>query len=98
MPPLMVPKRMKAESKEDTGMTTCPCGFTLQPHQKFCPNCGAKVTHDEAPTLYPQYQTPPAASDPTTYTQYAPSAASGNITRSEERRVGKECRSRWSPY
>ena len=22
----------------------------------------------------------------------------GNITRSEERRVGKECRSRWSPY
>ena len=22
----------------------------------------------------------------------------GNTTRSEERRVGKECRSRWSPY
>ena len=22
----------------------------------------------------------------------------GEITRSEERRVGKECRSRWSPY
>ena len=22
----------------------------------------------------------------------------GHITRSEERRVGKECRSRWSPY
>ena len=22
----------------------------------------------------------------------------GTITRSEERRVGKECRSRWSPY
>ena len=22
----------------------------------------------------------------------------GNLTRSEERRVGKECRSRWSPY
>ena len=22
----------------------------------------------------------------------------GNIIRSEERRVGKECRSRWSPY
>ena len=21
-----------------------------------------------------------------------------NLTRSEERRVGKECRSRWSPY
>ena len=24
--------------------------------------------------------------------------ANGKITRSEERRVGKECRSRWSPY
>ena len=22
----------------------------------------------------------------------------GNVLRSEERRVGKECRSRWSPY
>src|SRR5256886_2049844 len=25
-------------------------------------------------------------------------ATNGNVTRSEERRVGKECRSRWSPY
>ena len=25
-------------------------------------------------------------------------AVSGSTTRSEERRVGKECRSRWSPY
>ena len=25
-------------------------------------------------------------------------AASGGVLRSEERRVGKECRSRWSPY
>ena len=24
--------------------------------------------------------------------------SSGPVTRSEERRVGKECRSRWSPY
>ena len=24
--------------------------------------------------------------------------SSGSLTRSEERRVGKECRSRWSPY
>ena len=26
------------------------------------------------------------------------SEGSGNAGRSEERRVGKECRSRWSPY
>ena len=25
-------------------------------------------------------------------------AKPGDLTRSEERRVGKECRSRWSPY
>ena len=29
---------------------------------------------------------------------YAPPHVVGNILRSEERRVGKECRSRWSPY
>ena len=28
----------------------------------------------------------------------APTRISGRVTRSEERRVGKECRSRWSPY
>src|SRR2546430_12017687 len=30
--------------------------------------------------------------------RYAARRAFGNPTRSEERRVGKECRSRWSPY
>ena len=28
----------------------------------------------------------------------APISTSESLTRSEERRVGKECRSRWSPY
>ena len=28
----------------------------------------------------------------------ARSVSAENLTRSEERRVGKECRSRWSPY
>ena len=36
---------------------------------------------------------PPAAS-----TSPPPPAASPSRPRSEERRVGKECRSRWSPY
>src|SRR6266487_1835438 len=30
--------------------------------------------------------------------RYAPVSESGLASRSEERRVGKECRSRWSPY
>jgi len=29
---------------------------------------------------------------------YMPPVYPNAITRSEERRVGKECRSRWSPY
>ena len=36
-----------------------------------------------------------------TGTEYKQTASSGDVymlTRSEERRVGKECRSRWSPY
>ena len=30
--------------------------------------------------------------------QFSSIAGAGPVTRSEERRVGKECRSRWSPY
>ena len=52
-------------------MTTCSCGFSLQPHQKFCPSCGAQVASAQPPTVYPQYQSAPAAGSPTTYTQYA---------------------------
>ena len=33
-----------------------------------------------------------------TYNQSVSQQESGNAYRSEERRVGKECRSRWSPY
>ena len=29
---------------------------------------------------------------------FGQTSASGSVERSEERRVGKECRSRWSPY
>ena len=29
---------------------------------------------------------------------WRPNEASNSVGRSEERRVGKECRSRWSPY
>ena len=30
--------------------------------------------------------------------EIAATAKDGDVIRSEERRVGKECRSRWSPY
>ena len=43
----------------------------------------------------------PSAGDITTgqaTSRTSPSKTHGVINRSEERRVGKECRSRWSPY
>ncbi len=61
-------------------MTTCSCGFVLQPNQKFCPNCGAKVASAETPTLYPQYQSAPPTGDPTTYTQYSSAPAPQSST------------------
>ena len=33
-----------------------------------------------------------------TRAEFLPRIYIGDLTRSEERRVGKECRSRWSPY
>ena len=35
---------------------------------------------------------------PLTWIAFAVALVSGGLLRSEERRVGKECRSRWSPY
>ena len=37
-------------------------------------------------------------SQPEPETDHAPEASTSDSERSEERRVGKECRSRWSPY
>src|SRR5258707_13383386 len=52
----------------------------------------------ESPTLKCPPMTPPSAS-PHSFDKLALSPATlANLERSEERRVGKECRSRWSPY
>src|SRR2546423_14622127 len=54
-------------------------------------------------SLYLRLETPVTLSDGRTenawtYFYNAPLGSSPRIERSEERRVGKECRSRWSPY
>src|SRR2546425_13337522 len=57
------------------------------------------VTRLQAPpfdVLAPYLPTRGAAADPETAT--AVRAIIEDVRRSEERRVGKECRSRWSPY
>src|ERR1043166_7075009 len=50
--------------------------------------------------LLPATQSSPAAPkfDDGSSSRTNESAVDGTVTRSEERRVGKECRSRWSPY
>src|SRR2546426_2013808 len=47
-----------------------------------------------ADTVYPQEVTTRAGGR----VRVGPIAKGANVRRSEERRVGKECRSRWSPY
>ena len=48
------------------------------------PGCVQRIAEDYDIFFYPREGLPPLSI--------------GNYTRSEERRVGKECRSRWSPY
>src|SRR5690349_23400860 len=57
----------------------------------------AGQTSKQAKPVYGRmFQTP--FSDPIRNEAGVATLAVGNIYRSEERRVGKECRSRWSPY
>ena len=64
-------------------MKKCPkCGKEVMDNINVCTACGAKIT--ESKVKVEKKEAAPAY---------------GVITgRSEERRVGKECRSRWSPY
>ena len=59
-------------------MTTCSCGFALQPHQKFCPKCGAQVASAQPPTRQQSYQSAISADAPTTYSQYAAPSPQAN--------------------
>ena len=51
----------------------------------------ATVSYREASRIYP-------GSDRAAVDKFDLEIADGEQLRSEERRVGKECRSRWSPY
>ena len=70
-----------------------------------CPNCKQELEADSS-LAGTQIQCPACSHritipepDPTTVKVMNPIASSAAAReRSEERRVGKECRSRWSPY
>ena len=59
------------------------CGRKIKDGERYCPYCGTKT--------FNEYEFNQQRVD------YAISRRSIPM-RSEERRVGKECRSRWSPY
>src|SRR2546430_15445201 len=78
-----------------------PTAFSLD---KFGGNCCNPIDLDQAWTLVlgllPSFRPEPSQAKPPGERKrhmYQPIQLT-NTTRSEERRVGKECRSRWSPY
>src|SRR5256886_3103995 len=80
-----------------TGVQTCalPICFQLE--------TSPASRHTRAPPTLkaPWYTLPPGPMTPRTRSasaRAAPASPTMPYTRSEERRVGKECRSRWSPY
>ena len=58
------------------------------------------ITNYPVPQVQPSpgYQNAMVNPAPVIVVQQKPIGCTHDATRSEERRVGKECRSRWSPY
>src|SRR3989449_8263188 len=65
------------------------CASPVTAGTRFCAVCGAPLA---------QFLPVRASAPPTTRTNLAITLVLLDEVRSEERRVGKECRSRWSPY
>src|SRR2546430_9723960 len=77
-----------------TGVQTCalPICFTCSVARRFASGC----TRFRSSALF-KWRAPYLLSIPSCSKKYFAGRVTRN-TRSEERRVGKECRSRWSPY
>src|SRR6266571_8365179 len=76
------------------------CAGSMMP--KEMPDSSVKLTETVMPTLgqaaeYCSWRIP-APQQPENHAWLCQLRACGPEPRSEERRVGKECRSRWSPY
>src|ERR1017187_8534170 len=69
--------------------------FSRRPGYETCCQVPIGLAVDLTGARIHQKMMPVAA---TKQVQSAPVALVNLVTRSEERRVGKECRSRWSPY
>src|SRR2546425_7253719 len=83
-----------------TGVQTCALPICRRPRRKWQEDAEAREIFDYARkragavSVIPCYAVSDSAAD--TIVDLAATFGAGR--RSEERRVGKECRSRWSPY
>src|SRR2546430_9822178 len=80
-----------------TGVQTCALPiWSRERHLCF----GRRVLRDAHGPTPPRGDHRRRATDPASAASTRPGelAPPGRVSRSEERRVGKECRSRWSPY
>src|SRR5256885_11956311 len=80
-----------------TGVQTCalPISWTLSSGRDRAAACGALLAKCPRAAARPALGSDPRAP---TLPATPPATRAGLAERSEERRVGKECRSRWSPY
>src|SRR3989449_7122297 len=88
-----------------TGVQTCALPISLDELRRVVTN--ARALDDRPPTvdLWPAIATRIGLASRSKVRPLArrfaftvPQLAAASVVRSEERRVGKECRSRWSPY
>ena len=80
------------------------CGHALSSNSALCPNCGAMMDNRQLEIRKGLKNNNSAYMDrldairSRNIMNKNEEKSNTNIIRSEERRVGKECRSRWSPY
>src|SRR5919112_4635568 len=76
------------------------CAYPTTPRGSTCTRGSAspRSSTPTSATASSPTRSPTASTIPGTTMTWSSSTGSSSTTRSEERRVGKECRSRWSPY
>ena len=88
-----------SSNHQETQCPICPGGRYSRPDRTACTSCSNGRTSFPGSTSIFGCVVPCSGTTEITSAQSFQSGAYGNSAdRSEERRVGKECRSRWSPY
>ena len=86
--------------RRNTGIEACRGDWILEvdADERVTPELAAEIRRVVASSTYDRHLIPVDNYIGTTLVRYGWGGGFGKGARSEERRVGKECRSRWSPY